>query len=45
MLDALFLLPHVCDSLIKLENFPNTKTSFSKKRTDESICLLDGFFS
>lgn len=44
MLEALPLLPHVCDSLGKLANCPYTKTSFSKKRVDKSVCLLDEFF-
>lgn len=38
------LPPHVCDSLGKLANCPSRKTSFSKKRIDKSVCLLDEFF-
>lgn len=44
MLEALPILPHVCDSLGKLENFPYTKTNFPKKRIDKGVCLLDEFF-
>lgn len=44
MLEALPFLPHVCDSLGKLENFPSIKPSFPKKRIDKGVCLLCDFF-